>query len=67
MWKLARLITCQYRTEDGTGISGIDYEEATGTLEFPDQEAAWSVLMRSKDAFLLVDYAMLLRSRECKA
>jgi len=31
-------ISCAYRTEDGTGIAGIDYEEATGTLEFADQE-----------------------------
>lgn len=36
---LARLVTCTYRTEDGTAISGIDYEEVSGTLEFPDQEA----------------------------
>jgi len=31
-------VSCSYRTEDGTGIAGIDYEEATGTLEFADQE-----------------------------
>ena len=36
---LARAVSCSYRTEDGTGIAGIDYEEATGTLEFADQEA----------------------------
>ena len=35
----ARAVSCSYRTEDGTGIAGIDYEEATGTLEFADQEA----------------------------
>eukprot|EP00913_Durusdinium_trenchii_P030159 g28259.t1 len=42
------LITCQYRTEDGTGISGIDYEEATGTLEFPDQETEAEVKITIK-------------------
>ena len=37
----ARAVACSYRTEDGTAIAGIDYEEATGTLEFADQEAGF--------------------------
>ena len=37
--KSARKISCEYHTEDGTAIHGIDYDETSGTLELDDQEA----------------------------
>ena len=47
------LVTCTYRTEDGTAISGIDYEEASGTLEFPDEktEASVPITIKPKGRF----------------
>ncbi|CAJ1365862.1 unnamed protein product [Effrenium voratum] len=43
-------ISCEYHTEDGTAIHGIDYDETSGTLELDDQEteAEISVVIKPK-------------------
>lgn len=46
-------IGCDFATDDGTAIAGVDYEEASGTLEFleGEMEKTVAVLVRAKGRY----------------